>query len=151
MIDIQKTYQRWGKSYRLRFMPYNSGVFVSGYEVYAYIMRVSDGAFFDFYSYDANPNNDVWLTTGSFPGDLTHLRKLLPEFKIGTIPFYYGIEWNFPNNVEKDDTETYQVFYYNPTSKVISTEEVVYIPKTMSFNVYEAQPAVSGDIVSVCG
>ena len=85
MIDIQKTYQRWGKSYRLRFMPYNSGVFVSGYEVYAYIMRVSDGAFFDFYSYDANPNNDVWLTTGSFPGDLTHLRKLLPEFKIGTI------------------------------------------------------------------
>ncbi len=151
MIEVQKTYQQWGKTFRLRFMPYNSGILVAGYEVYAYIMRTSDGAFFDFNSYDANPNNTVWLTTGSFPGDLTHLRKILPEYKIGSISMYYGFEWNFPNNIEKDDTETYQIFYYNPTSGIIGTEEVTYIPKTMNFNVYSAQPAISGNIVSISG
>jgi hypothetical protein len=130
------------------------GEFLSGREVYAFVMRSSDGAFFNFYEHSVNPASLLsWSQRGAFPTDLTQLRVLLTEFSLGSVPFFYEYEWTFPENREdQTGVAVYQIFYYNPGElKIIGSEEIVYNPASVQFSVYEARPVTLADLTAISG
>ena len=152
---MSRIFHRLGQPYLLQCVPIYGGQFMTGKQVYAYIRRNSDQAIFNFYAYTNDPSGTVWVggTTGQpLPGDLTQLRGLLTEFSIGTdIHLAYSREWNFPENKDADDAipKIYTVWYYSPGSLgIIGVEEVVFMPKTLSFNAYYASPVSEGQFTA---
>lgn len=152
---MNQNYYRLGQTYLLQCCPIYGGQFMSGKQIYAYILRNSDQALFNFTSYINDPTGTVWVggTTGqSLPSDLTQLRGLLTEIKIGIdISLSYQRQWNFPENKDADDAipKIYTIWYYSPGSLgIVGTEEVVFIPKTLSFNAYYASPLSQGQFIA---
>ena len=138
---------RYGYSFIMRATPTNAGTFLDNLDIYAFVERASDGAMFNFQVYAANPSNpSAWAAPGSLPVDLTELRGKLEAFKLGTLALYYRRAWTFPSNQEKDTINIFHVLYWSPTLGYIGTEEVIYHPATMSFNVYQAEPYRQGEV-----
>lgn len=152
MFETVQRFWRYGQRFVMRVTVTNAGAFLEGHQVYAYVERSSDGAFFNFEVYDHDPSStDVWALPGSFPSDLTELRGELTLFKIGALPLYYRREWTFPNNVEQAAVQTFQITYWSPTLGFIGAEELIFHPATMSFNVYEAEPLAQGSVRVIPG
>ena len=147
MFETVQRFWRYGLKFIMRVAVMNAGTFLDGHQVYAYVERNADGAFFNFYAYAADPgSSDVWALPGAFPADLTELRGELELLKIGALPLYYRREWTFPNNVEQAVVQVFHVTYWSPTLGHIAAEEVVFHPASMSFNVYQAEPFAQGAI-----
>ena len=91
----------------------NAGLFLQGHQVYAYVERSSDGAFFNFHVYESDTGSaDVWALPSAFPVNLDELRGELTIFKIGSLPLYYRREWTFPNNIEQSAIQDFQITYW---------------------------------------
>lgn len=147
MFGTAQIFWRYGQTFVMRVTVANAGAFLDGHQVYAYVERSSDGAFFNFSVFLNDPgSSDVWALPGSFPVDLTELRGELTVFKIGALPLYYRREWTFPNNVEQAAVQVFHVVYWSPTLGHIAAEEVVFHPATMSFNIYQAEPFAQGTV-----
>ena len=147
MFDTAQRFWRYGLKFVMRVTVANAGVFLEGHQVYAYVERSADGAFFNFNLYATDPGSaDVWALPGSFPADLTELRGELDLSKIGALPLYYRREWTFPSNVEQAGLQVFHVTYWSPTLGHIAAEEVVFHPASLSFNVYQAEPFAQGAI-----
>lgn len=143
---------RYGKDFVMRLTLANAGAFLDNLDVYAFVERSSDSALFNFHVWTTNPGSpDVWALPGSLPADTTELRGKLEAFKVGTLPLYYRLDWTFPSNTEQENVQVFHILYWSPTLGYIATEEIIYHPATMSFNVYQAEPYRQGEIAVVSG
>jgi len=151
---VAQYYVRWGTPWRMTVSLMREGVFQDGREVYAYVIRSSDGAFFNFTEYANDPNSsNIWAQRGSLPTDLTQLRGQLTQFSLGSIPLFYERQWNFPENRSGNvDVESYQIIYYNPGEfGLIDSELINYVPASVSYQAVEARPVTQNDITAVVG
>ena len=145
-----RVYHRLGQTYMLQVIPIDAlGAFLSGLQIYAYVQRNSDQAMFNFAVYNSDPSGQVWVggQTGNPIPSYPDLAGELPEFKLDTISLAYQESWNFPENkdTEDSDPQVYTIWYYSPGSLgLIGSEQVVFMPKALSFNAYYASPVSEG-------
>ena len=147
VFGVSQIFMRYGHSFIMRVTPTNAGAFLDNLDIYAFVERSSDNAMFNFSIFSTSPGSaNVWAAPGSLPVDLTALRGKMEAFKLGTLPLYYRREWTFPSNLEQEAVQIFNVLYWSPTLGYIASEEVVFHPATMSFNVYQAEPYRQGEV-----